>query len=222
MSGLLILLGIFSIYYSDKMERNTARILSENVTSLKSAEELEIALLDIKGLTANYLIDGERKWLNTFSQKKDAFLIWFEVANNYTHTPEEEEILLSIQKLFRQYLKRQEKVVRYKQQGNPILAYRTLTDEMLQTFELTYNKCEELIFINEQLMNATSATIEKDNRTVNQVMYSIRILGILLGLTLGVLMARGITHSIDELVLKVKALPEAKLLKKSTSQMKTN
>jgi CHASE3 domain sensor protein len=63
MGILLIILWISAIFYTNRMQKNTHRILVENVSSLKAAEELEIALLDMKGLTANYLLNGDPEWL---------------------------------------------------------------------------------------------------------------------------------------------------------------
>lgn len=48
MSALLIVVGIFTAYFTNRMQENTSRILVENVPSLKSTEELEIAFLDMK------------------------------------------------------------------------------------------------------------------------------------------------------------------------------
>jgi len=51
----LLFLAIASIYYSNRMLENSGRILTENVSSLKAAEELEIVRQSMKKLDENLL-----------------------------------------------------------------------------------------------------------------------------------------------------------------------
>ncbi|MDZ7262274.1 MAG: ATP-binding protein [candidate division KSB1 bacterium] len=210
MSALLIVVGIFAIFYTNRMQKNTSRILAENVSSQKASEELEIALLDMKGLTANYLLDGESKWLEVFSDKQASFVKWFDNAREQAHTLEEKKILDEVEHLFDTYLRYQKKVVSYYQQGNFSQAYEILTGDMRVTFNLIYEKCEELSFLNEKMMYHTSFLIERDNRTVNGMV----VLGILAGLALGLFLARSITHPIYELVLKLKGATNEEIVEK--------
>jgi signal transduction histidine kinase len=214
MSALLIVVGIFTSYYTNRMQANTSRILVENVSSLKSAEELEIALLDMKGLTANYLLDGQQNWLDVFSEKKSSFDHWFNQARERTHTDEEKTILDEIEISFTDYLKYQNKVIQFYERGNFNKAHQLLTREMRLTFDKIYDKCEDLIFINEKIISNISHHIDRDNRTINRIMFGIGILGILLGLALGMILARGITHSIYELVLKVRGATNEEIVEK--------
>ncbi len=214
MSALLIVVSIFAVYFTDRMQRNTSRILAENVSSLKSAEELEIALLDMKGLTANYMLDGQQQWLELFSSKKDAFFRWFNQARDEANTSEEEKILDDIEMLFAAYLKYQNKVVQSYQQGSIHKAHDLLTTDMLFTFNKIYDRCEELLFFNEKLMYSTSRIIEQDNRIVNRTMLGIGIIGIVMGLAMGIFLARGITHSLYELVLKVRGATSEEIVEK--------
>lgn len=87
MSILLIVAGIVAILYLDRLENSSSRILTENVASLKAAEELEIALLDMKGLTGYYLLDGNPRWLAIFEEKHLNCLHWLEEAREGAYTP---------------------------------------------------------------------------------------------------------------------------------------
>jgi len=214
MSALLVVVGIFTSYYTNRMQENTSRILVENVSSLKSAEELEIALLDMKGLTANFLLDGQQNWLTVFAEKKSSFDHWFNQARERSHTAEEKKILDEIEGLFANYLKLQNNVVQFYERGNFKKAHQLLTREMRLTFDKIYDKCEDLLFTNEKIMSNISHLIERDNRMINRIMFGIGILGILLGLALGMILARGITHSIYELVLKVRGATNEEIVEK--------
>jgi signal transduction histidine kinase len=203
MSSLLVILSVLAIFYTNRMQHNTHRILEENVSSLKAAEELEIALLDMKGLTANFLLNGDQKWLVEFSDKQASFLEWLEEARRRTSIHEEHIILISIDSLYQTYLSYQKQAVsgNRDERENSI---KLLTQQMRDTFTLLYKNCEDLLFINEKLMYKTSLSIERDNRTVNLVMYGIGVAGVLLGISLGVILARSVTQPIYNLVVKLK------------------
>lgn len=201
---LLVVLGISAIFYINRIQKNTFRILTENVSSLKAAEELEIALLDMKGLTSYYLLSEDSLWLKSFVDKKKLFLKWFHNAKQQAFTVEEIVILEEIQKLFNEYLFYQQKVVYLKNEEKIGLAKELLFNEMFDTFNSIYDKCEELLSINEKLIAITSYKIQEDNRTSNIIINSLAISGALIGILLSLLIARGITHRIDKLVLQLK------------------
>ena len=212
MSSLLVILGIFAIFYTNRMQKNNHKILEENVASLKAAEELEIALLDMKGLTSNYLLDGQETWLETFDQKKSSFIAWFNKAEIKTHTPDEEILLGNIYSLFQIYLSNQKQVVHFYQTKNNEKANTILANQMRTAFEQIYEKCEQLITISENLMQQASQSIRQDNNTVNIVMYGICILGVLGGLGLGLALSRSITHPIYNLVLQLKSATSGSII----------
>jgi len=214
MSVLLLCVGIFAIIYTNRMQQKTIDILEQNVSSQKAAEELEIAFFDMKGWTANYLIDGQQIWLEVFSEKQESFLNWFENARKISHTTKEDDILNQIERLYGNYLTYQKKVIWHKKQGNQQQAQEILTNEMRTTFDIIYEKCEELLFTNEKMMYHTSYLIDRDNHRFNRIMYGVGILGVLLGLTLGMLLARNISHSIYELVLNVKGATDGEIVEK--------
>ncbi len=204
MSLLLVLLGIISMYFAGRMQKNTRRILEENVTSLKAAEELEIALMDMKGITSNYLLRRNQRQLDLFQEKKAAFLYWLAEAKRRTFTPEEVQIVASIERLFEDYLASHERVVQHAREGNPAFAYEELTLRMLFLFDRIYEKCEELLAINEKLMFNTSALVERDHQTMNRLVAAMAVAGILSGIGLGLVLSQKILSPIHALVLRLR------------------
>jgi signal transduction histidine kinase len=221
MSALLIILCIFAILYTNRMQNNTRRILEENVTSLKAAEELEIALLDMKGYTSYYLHDGDLTWLDMFRNKKEVFIQWMEEAEDKTYTHDEQLLIDDMIRLFDRYLDFQEEVVKWYQDGNTEAAVAVLKGEMRRTFDRIYQKCEDVLLINEKLILDSKIQIERDNRKLNTVMYSIGVTGILLGIGLGIFLARTITLPIYQLVLKVRGVTSGEIIEKVDIDRKT-
>ncbi|MCA9017506.1 MAG: MCP four helix bundle domain-containing protein, partial [Planctomycetaceae bacterium] len=214
MSILLIVVGIVAILYLDRLQNSSSRILTENVASLKAAEELEIALLDMKGLTGYYLLDGNPRWLTIFEEKRRNCLHWLQEAQEGAFTVQEKQIVAEIAALLQTYLKYQLQTVAAYDREDRQLAYRLLSQEMLSTFLLIYDKCEEFLAINESLMLGASRRIEDENRTARRIMYGVGGIGLLLGVFLGILLARSVTLPIYELVLKVRGATRGELVEK--------
>lgn len=214
MSTLLIVVVILVIFYTNRMQQNTSEILVKNVSNLKLAEELEIALMDMKGLTSYYILDGDEEWLKIFSEKQALFIKWFANAQQKGHSVKEKMLLGEINTLYKKYLKYHKEVVYSYRQGETDHAVSILMGDMRETFNSIYEKCEELLSFNEDMMNATNLLIEKDNRMINRITFAIGVLGILLGIVLGLVLARSITHPIYELVLKVKGATKEEFIEK--------
>jgi signal transduction histidine kinase len=210
----LLALAIAAIFFSNRMLENSGKILNENVSSLKAAEELEIALLDMKGLTANYLLDSDSKWIDIFNEKKNAFDYWFSEALSRTHTEQEEQILKDIKKLFEDYIIVQKRVINLFNNNEKVSAVNLLTHKLVNDFNQIFSKCEELLSLNEKLMKETSVLIANDNKTINTLMYTLGLAGLLLGLSLGIAISKSITRPLYKIVLKMKDATESEIFQK--------
>jgi len=212
MSVLLVILGAVAIFFTDRMLSKTQNILKDNVSSLKAAEELEIALMDMKGLAANYLLDGERRWLEIFNEKEQIFRRWFKVARTQAHTENENTILSSADVLFQKYLRHHQSLVLLHQQGDFQAARIKLAGPLRDTFTEIYEKCENYLFINEKIMYQTSRQMERENRIVNVVIACFAVGSVVLGLSFGMVIARSITKPLYRLIVKVKGVAEDHVL----------
>src|SRR3990167_172894 len=103
MAILSVLIGYLAFITTGNLQRISTAIMKENVSSLKAAEELEIALLNQKGLVSNYLLDGNVTWLKTLEEKKKDFEVWFRNAQGVALTSEEKKILQDIVNFYKAY-----------------------------------------------------------------------------------------------------------------------
>lgn len=204
MSVLFILFGTVAILYTDRILDKTRDMLKENVSSLKAAEELEIALLDMKGIAANYLLDGQTRWLNIFREKDRIFRRWFGVAWAQARTEEERQLLSETEALFGRYQSLYRTMRRLHQEGDADAARLILNGPMRDTFSAIYEKCENYLFINEKIMHRTSEQLALENRIIKAVMIVFAAGSILLGLVFGILIARSITQPLYRLIVNVK------------------
>jgi signal transduction histidine kinase len=206
MGVLIVAGGLVTIFYTYRLQDVTAKVLAENVSSLKVAQELEVALFRMRGLTSNYILDEDPSWLITLEERKREWQDWMGKARQTARTAKENEILQTISRLFLDYehnlktavaLRRAEKT-----QEAKILLLRTSRD----VFDKIYEQCEAFVSANENYMYAAQEKILRTNNAVRAAMYGLGIGGILLGGILGWMISRSIVNPIYELVLKVRGI----------------
>ena len=91
--GFTIILVFFTTRNIQKVFLNT---MKDNVSSLKAAEELELALLSQRGFLANYFLDGDPIWIEKLEEKKSTFEDWLNKATDVALTPYEKNIIKEI------------------------------------------------------------------------------------------------------------------------------
>jgi len=170
--------------------------MKENVSSLKAAEELEIALLNQKGLVGNYLLDGNVAWLKTIEEKKKDFEIWFRNAQGVALTSEEKKILQDIASFYKTYDSQRNRTIKFYQAGNIVEARRILANDMKNSVDTLYQKCEDLLLINEMLI-AKAEISSKKNVVRMTILIWLTIIGTLgLGGVMGFFIARKINEEL--------------------------
>ena len=147
-----ILVGYFAFVTTKSVQRVSYAIMKENVSSLKAAEELEIALLSQKGLVGSYFLDGNDLWIKTIEDKKRDFNIWFNKAREVALTDNEKAVLLDISRIYSVYDKQRNHAIRLYQSGNLSEAKSVLLNDMKASIDRLYQRCEDLILANETLI----------------------------------------------------------------------
>ena len=170
--------------------------MKENVSSLKAAEELEIALLSQKGLVSSYLLDNNPIWLKTLEEKKKDFEVWFKRAQEVALTDNEKKILKDIQLLYKNYDNQRNRVIRTFQSGNPMEAKRILLSDVKTSIDLLYQKCEDLILANEALIAEAEASSQGNVVRMTALIWVTIAFTLFLGGLMGFLIARKINEQL--------------------------
>jgi len=196
MAILSVLIGYLAFVTTGNLQKISTSIMKENVSSLKAAEELEIALLNQKGLVSNYLLDGNFEWLNTLEEKKKDFDTWFKNAQGVALTESEKRILRDILSVYKTYDNQRNRAIKLYQGNNIVDARRILANDMRNSVDSLYQKCEDLILVNEMLI-AKAETSSKKNVFRMTVLIWLTIIGTLcLGCIMGFFIARKINEEL--------------------------
>lgn len=79
--------------------------VTDNVTSVRAAEELELALLQQSLALRSYVLDdGNRQWLEELRSARNEYRKWWSEAQETAHTAVEQDILLRLERVHRQYV----------------------------------------------------------------------------------------------------------------------
>jgi len=193
LGALIAAIGALAVHMSHTIARSSTAILAENVSSLKAAEELEIALLDQKGIVGSYLLDGDEKWLRLLEEKRKKYDEWFARAKEVALTAQEQRILERIRQLYQEYDRLRFQVIRLSQDSSRFAAQQLLLNRVRELVDQLYEACEELLFFNEQLIAESQQKSQQKLTWFQAVLWSSIAVAILLGLLGGWMVARGVT-----------------------------
>ena len=183
-------------------------MLTENVASVRVAEEIENALLDQRGYAYLYIFDnGNPSWLSELTNRRPALADWLVQAKNTAHTPEEFRIITKISEIYRQYNAKQDEIIALNQQGKFEQAKVLLLDDLNILYEDLYLYCEKFIEANDRLIGSR---IKDANEQVNRVSLIVSI-SVLLTSILGIILLwffyRGVLLPLRKMAEDVRILP---------------
>jgi len=196
MAGLLILVGSLALITTKNVQGVSRAIMRENVSSLKAAEELEIALLNQKGLVASYFLDGNSLWLKTIEERKKDFDSWFKKAQGVALTDNEKKILQDVSSLYKVYDRQRNKAIKLYQSGNTVEAKNVLLNDMKTSIDSLYQKCEDLILANEGLIAEAEVASQGNVIRMTFLIWSTIIITLLLGSLIGFFISRKINEQL--------------------------
>lgn len=107
--------GIFSMWYSFRMEQMFAAIFERNLAGLQSAQALESALVNQKGFVSYYLMDSDPVWLRRLGEYRRIFSEGLARAFSLVENEEQKNALEQIERKYQNYITAKDQVIdRYK------------------------------------------------------------------------------------------------------------
>lgn len=170
LSLFFILFGIslgFFIHDINAIWKLHARIMEENVTSIQAAYNVEVALLNFRGLKSFYLLDHKKDWIYRFESNVNEFNYWYNRAYETAKTDKEKQILSRISILMEGYYQQHRQFVKNIDRGDVGIARQLLLGDNNSLFQELYQGCEELITKNESLIDSVRSDARRiQNRAI--------------------------------------------------------
>ena len=196
MAVLLLAGGLVTVLYTYHVQGVTTKLIAKTVTSLKVAQELEVAVTRMRGQGADSLLPMDPRSRTTLDERRREFQALLQRARGTAHSPQEFEALGKLESRFADYETEIETVLHLEESGRPAEAKKVLAhategicadmDQLIEAFEL----------VNENIMYAGIGQIEHSNGRVRLAMYVLGASGILLGYFLGFAISRSILNQI--------------------------
>lgn len=205
--GLLLLGGCLAAVHSiNRLQANLANILTENVTSLQAALELEIRVRQLRFHSFLFLLNPTPKRLEPIEMDQERFEKALEIARQTANTPEEQACVQAIEADYRQYLREQ---ARSRAAAVPVLAPFDL-DKLVDThpLRLVVAPSQDLFRLNREQIEATAEESLRVSRQGNLAMLLLGLVGPVSGLVLGFVMARSLSRSIYRLSVRVQDMAQ--------------
>jgi signal transduction histidine kinase len=92
-SVLLLVTAVGTAWYVRQMQETTARMLTENVTSMRAAQELELSVRDLRSQGVRYLLTGNSKMLEPIPRMRERVSAALAHAVSLATTPAEEALM---------------------------------------------------------------------------------------------------------------------------------
>jgi signal transduction histidine kinase len=194
-----IIIFIASLIMMNYLQEAQNKILVENVSSIIAAYNVEKSILGLKGLKANYFLDGRQKWLDEFEINKSNFNHWYNEAFNSANTEEEKNILSTMAADFAIYQQYHDRIIELVRQKKNREAVRLLLNDSNKYYTSIFIGCEKLINKNEQLINVAKKSMASYLKKSRVLGFIAVVSFIFLGVVLVLMVARSIVDPIKEI-----------------------
>lgn len=205
--GLMLLAACLAgVRYINRIQRNLADILSENVTSLQAAQELEISVRQLRFRSLLFLSDPTPERNAPIMSAQKRFENALSDAREAANTPEEQEIVHAIESAYERY---QTDLVQLRSTaglGKPAGAFHQIADS--HPIQQVATPCEELLRLNKTKMDQIA---EDSQSLAHQGYFAMLLLGVVGpvgGLVMGYGMARALRQSIYRLSVRVQDMAQ--------------
>jgi signal transduction histidine kinase len=197
----LVLFGtaMASVWSINRLQRNLGNILSENVSSLVAAQDLEIRLRQLRFHSLMYLMDPIPARQAKMEKDHKEFERSLKAVRESINTPEEQKLIETVQSGYQRYR-------RELAETQPLL-HRT-RDDYIQWADAHPVRhvslpCQELLRVNKDLMEKTALESEAVTKKTRTGMIMLGLLGPLSGIIVGYGVARGLSRSMARLVVRL-------------------
>ncbi|MFO7613350.1 MAG: ATP-binding protein [Bacteroidales bacterium] len=196
--------GFLIISYIYKLQDETSLLIEQNISSVRTAKDLNLSLFEIRAASLTYLFDRSPERIAALQEKQNEFIALLEKAKTSDNTVEEANLIQQISALFTNYqqtLRNALELHRIGRISQPNALIVHASQDLINTIE---EKTNSFIASKENARLTYEESIQKNADIIRTAMYALGFSGIGLGLILGWLIARIILNPIYRLVLKVR------------------
>jgi signal transduction histidine kinase len=191
--------GSFSVWMNYRVGAVCASVVNGNVAALHVAQNLETSLSLQSVLLNNFLVDGQRSWLNELEQQRRSFGDALKAARDASPAGDLRDALNEIESKALRYGYLQDRLIKLREEGKSEGGLGD-SSEVDGQFRGIRELCEAYKRSNEERMGQALAAIQEKSQTLNILLLAVLPAIVLLGLALVYLVINQVLDPIRELV----------------------
>ena len=184
-----------AVVYTHRLQSLTAAIVAENVSSLRAAEELELALRDIRGALYKYALSSEESFLRGLPELDRNFRQALDAARDTPVTALERRFLDDLERGYGEYAAATARLAR----GGPAAAGGRGAEATALADRFTDRLvpiCHAFLEFNERSMEEAVRDHDRLSRRLRYVLVSAGLLVPLSGVLVGFLVSHGVSREL--------------------------
>ncbi len=204
----LLLFGtcLLSVRYIHRLQTNMANILSENVTGLRAAEQIEISVRRLRFHCFLYLVAPDPVTAAGIDEDHQRLEYWLGYARQSSTTAQEHDYVQEIKEGYTRYRQEFERLSAAVIRTGPRRDFQKLAEA--HPVRHIVDPCEGLLRVNEELMEQTSRESQRVTQQAHLAMLLLGLLGPISGVIMGYGVSRGLSRSIYQLSVRVQGLAQ--------------
>src|SRR5262249_29147356 len=202
-SLLLLAVGVGSAWYVQRSQKDISDALRLNVRSMRAAEEIEIDIREARTQLDHFLLSGDRKYLDAVPPMRPEIDRWLAEASRCAVTPDEQALMGRAREGCRRFFAQMDGIVGQASVAGLKPQVRSLIDDVL--IQEIQNPTHEYLDFNEEEVEETSA---QSRALADRLVVGLVLLGTCgsgAGLVAGLGIARGISRSLVQLSVPIRA-----------------
>jgi signal transduction histidine kinase len=199
--GLLFVACAVGAWWISRLQRDLAKILSQEVTSLQAVQELEIRVRQLRFRNFLNFVDPKHARLEPVKDAEQQFEEALNRVQQVSRSPDERALVAKIAEGYQRYRQELAHLPAELKRAGREADLHDLADK--HPVKYVVDPCEELLAANKAEMAKTARQAEDNSRLVRLAMIGLGLLGPLSGLLAGYGIARGLSRSIYQLSVRV-------------------
>lgn len=172
-SVLLLVIAVGSAWYIRNMQQSVAAMMSEHMTSMRAAQELELSARDLRSQGVRYLLFGDPKHLEPIPKQRERVMAALDHAEGLAYTRAEQTLMQRTREGLQTFFAEYDRMT----QGNPRKADYAKTLELIDTVlaEQVIEPTREYLRLNE---GALAKANEENQRVATRITTALVGLGV--------------------------------------------
>ncbi len=209
-SLLLLSLGVGGAWYVHSLQRRTSELLSQEISSIHTGEELLLSLTSIRNVLNRFLIAAEdqpdeaRRLLRQVGPKIGEARDWLNRASRLAQTAQEQTHLAQVERHFGEFGKAFDEALDLREEAELQAAIQHLSSDVLDGNIIA--PTQAFLDLNERSVTQSAAANRALASRLSIIMLVIGVCGAAAGLVMGYGLARAIYHAMIQLSLPLRAV----------------